>query len=130
MEDGADKQKVARGQVAEEDAGGEDTDGAGTQTGEDEAMSGRRAKALRRQVYGPDLSTKRSARGTKTVTSFAKVSYTITCDARRTAYQHTKRKWKRRGAPGPSPARTNRRAGRIPYWATQERKQAAWRKNQ
>ena len=91
-------------------------------------MSGRRAKALRRQVYGTDYSPKRSARGTKTVVVFARASFTITCDDRRTAYQHAKRDWKAQGCPSPSPLRREPRRGTMPFWNTDAQRKKAWHK--
>ena len=95
-------------------------------------MSGRRAKAIRRLVYGTDYSPRPEARGVKFIKSLFKggPDLKVTCDERRTAYQHAKRNWKRQGRPGPSPLRREPRRGRIPYWDTKGQREKAWRKKQ
>ena len=96
-------------------------------------MSGRRARAIRRQVYGHhEHSFRPEARGVKFLQRLGGTlsASKVTQDERRTAYQHAKREWKRQGAPGPLPLRDNRRRGRVAYWETEMRRLAAWRKKQ
>ena len=92
-------------------------------------MSGRRAKFLRRLIYGTDYSPRREARGTKTIFSVVGLGLltTVTCDERRTAYQHAKRDWQAPGHPGPSPLRREPRRCTIPYWDTPGQRRKAWR---
>ena len=92
-------------------------------------MSGKRAKALRRQVYGTDYSPRREARGVKTLFNVAVGPFTtVTYDERRTAYQHAKRDWQAQGRPGPSPLRREPRRGIVPYWDIKGQKETAWQK--
>ena len=93
-------------------------------------MSGKRARAIRQQVYGHHLHSFRpEARTTRTIYKLITGGTVhVTDDERRRSYQQAKQDRKQRGKPGPSPARRQGRPNRIPYWDAKARRKQAWQK--